>query len=76
MLNLSCPLSWEILSAYVDGEREHFPPATPWNHIAACPICSEACMQIRNQNRLIRSFAPYHLAPRRLRKSIAKTVRF
>jgi predicted anti-sigma-YlaC factor YlaD len=76
MLNLSCPLSWEILGAYVDGEREHFPPTTPWNHIAGCPICSEACAQIGAQNKLIRSFAPYHAAPRSLRKSITERVRF
>jgi anti-sigma factor RsiW len=76
MLNQSCPLCWEMLGAYVDGEFEHFSPGAPWSHISGCPACLEACAQIREQNKLIRSLAGYYAASRSLRNSVIEAVRF
>jgi anti-sigma factor RsiW len=75
MLNQGCPLRWEMLSAYVDGEFHHFSPSAPWGHITGCPTCLEACAQIRDQNKLIRSLAPYYAASRSLRNSVIEAVR-
>lgn len=74
MLTSNCPPSWEMLGAYVDGEFDNFAPDAPWSHIAGCPICSQACAQIRDQGSLIRSLAPYHAVSRRLRKAVSEIV--
>jgi hypothetical protein len=74
MLNQTCPLSWEMLGAYVDGELGHFPPDAPWSHVIGCPICFYACTQILDQNGIIRSVAPYHSASHSLRKTVMKKV--
>jgi len=75
MLSVNCPLSWEMLGAWVDGEAKHFGSVAPWSHIAECPACTEACAQIRDLGRVFREGAPYYEAPPDLRHTVNMMAR-
>jgi anti-sigma factor RsiW len=66
--------SRDLIEAYMDEELEPSARAAVEEHLAACPACSAAHSEFREQRAGIRS-APYYAAPAQLQESVRKALR-